>query len=278
MAERGAYFLANDGILNLATTFLNSFRVYNRSLPLCLIPYGDDIDDLSRLADRYGFTIWPDGDRLRWCDDISRMFHGRRVGQYRKLALWDGPFDEFVYIDCDTVVLANVGFVFDHLRGNDFVTSFSHVPETRRWVWKDTIHGTGALADDQIAYAASTGFVASRRGCLAPADVDTRLPAALALADHMELLCCEQPLLNYLIVTSGRPYTSLHTIATDSGAWNIPMERWAGDPSYVVRAGRVVRPQSPTLMVHWAGEWQRARQENRPIPYADLWNYYSDPA
>jgi hypothetical protein len=145
------------------------------------------------------------------------------------------------------------------------------------WVWKDTIDATGVLSDDQIAYAASTGFVGSRRGCLSPADVDARLPAALALADHMELLCCEQPLLNYLIVTSGRAYTSLHTIATNGGAWNIPMERWAGDPSFEVRAGRLVRPTSPTLMVHWAGEWQRARSENRPIPYAELWNYYSDP-
>lgn len=274
MADRGAFFLANDGVLDMATAFLNSFRAHNRSMPLCLIPYGDDIEELVRLSPRYGFTILDDPDRLRWCDDISRAFHRRRVGQYRKLAAWDGPFEEFVYIDCDTVVLTELDFAFEHLRRYGFVTAGSHLPQTRKWVWKDSIYDAGALTDNQIGYAASTGFIVSRRDCLRPADVDARLPGAVALAEHMELYCCEQPLLNYLIVTSAARYTSLFTIAMRTGAWDIPMERWAGDPSFVVRDGRIVDPATPSLMMHWAGEWSRSRQENRPIPYAELWNHY----
>ena len=27
-------------------------------------------------------------------------------------------------------------------------------------------------------------------------------------------------------------------------------------------------------MMHWAGEWQRARDEGQQIPYFDLWSYY----
>ena len=110
MTQRGVYFLANDGILDMAIAFLNSFRTYNPSTALCLIPYADDVEQFTSLHQQYNFTVWSDVDKLRWCDDISWSFHGCVVGQYRKLAMWEGPFDRFVYIDCDTVVLHNIDF------------------------------------------------------------------------------------------------------------------------------------------------------------------------
>jgi hypothetical protein len=41
-----------------------------------------------------------------------------------------------------------------------------------------------------------------------------------------------------------------------------------------VRDGRVIHPTTPALMVHWAGEWAKARAAGRQIPYHDLWSYY----
>jgi hypothetical protein len=275
MTRRGVYFLANDGVLDVAIAFLNSFRTYNPSTALCLVPYGDDVEQLTSQRQRYDFTIWCDLAALRWCDNISRLFHGCAVGQYRKLAMWEGPFDQFVYIDCDTVVLHSIDVVLRYLDRFDFLTSHSDMPQIRSWVWRDSVYATGALSDAQISYAANTGFLASRRECLPHAQVEARLPAAVALAQHMELLCCEQPLLNYLIVTSGLRYASLYTIARETGTrFGPPLELWAGNPSLVVRDGRVIHPTTPTLMVHWAGEWAKARAEGRQIPYHDLWSYY----
>jgi len=275
MTQRGVYFLADDGILDMAIAFLNSFRTYNPSIALCLIPFTDDINGLASLRRQYNFTIWHDVATLQWCDEISRSFHGCAVGQYRKLAIWEGPFNPFVYIDSDTVVLHSIDFALQYLDQFDFLTSQSDIPHIRCWVWKDSVYGSGALTNQQISYAANTGFLASRRECLSREQIQVRLPGALALAEHMELLCCEQPLLNYLIVTSGRRYASLYTIARDSRPWlGIPLELWAGRPSAMVRDGRVIRPRKKILMMHWAGEWQRAQNEGRPIPYYDLWSYY----
>jgi hypothetical protein len=274
MSRRGVYFLASDGILDLAIAFLNSFRAHNPSTALCLIPFDNEVERVSALRDRFGFTLWPDETALQRCDAISRSFHDRTAGQYRKLAMWDGPFDEFAYIDCDTVVLHSVDFVFAHLARYGFVTSHSDMADLRRWVWRDSVYETGALTDKQISYSANTGFLASRRECLPSAQVAARLPDAVALAGHMELFCFEQPLLNYLMVTSGHPYSSLYTIAMTTGAWDIPMERWAGDPSFEVFEGRVLVPEAPSLLMHWAGEWSRARDEDRQIPYHELWNFY----
>ena len=277
MTQQGVYFLADDGILDMAIAFLNSFRVYNPTIALCLIPYADNVEQLSSLRQQYDFTIWRDVATLQWCDEISRSFHGCVVGQYRKLAIWEGPFDRFVYIDSDTVVLHSIDFALRYLDRFDFLTAQSDLPSIRCWVWRDSIYATGALTDGQISYAANTGFLASRRECLPRAQIQARLPAALALSKHMELLCCEQPLLNYLIVTSGLRYTSLYAVARDASAWfGVPLEIWAGHPSIVARDGRVIHPRKKILMMHWAGEWQRARDEGRQIPYYDLWSYYRD--
>ncbi|MGY3519423.1 hypothetical protein [Micromonospora haikouensis] len=274
MSNRGAYFVANDAILDLAIAFLNSFRAHNPSIPLCLVPFGDDVGDIAALAGEYDFSVWRDQARLDWCDDISRRFHGHTVGQYRKLAIWDGPFDEFVYIDTDTVVLSDIGFTFRLLDRFDFLTSHSDLPDIRRWVWKDSVYAAGALSRRQVSYSANTGFVVSRKPALTPASVEARLPAALALAEHMELSCYEQPLLNYLIVTAGGGYGSLLAVAAATGSWRIPLERWAGDPSLSVRDGRVVGSRTPSLLMHWAGEWARARATGRQIPYVELWKHY----
>jgi hypothetical protein len=275
MPRLGAYFLADDGILDMAIAFLNSFRTYNASIPLCLIPYADDIGQLASLRRQYNFSIWRDLAALQWCDGISRMFHGCAVGQYRKLAMWGGSFDKFVYIDSDTVVLNNIDFALRYLDRFDFLASHSDMPQIRRWVWKESIGATRALTERQISYAANTGFIASRRESLSRAQIRARLPGALKLAQHMELLCCEQPLLNYLIVTSGLRYGSLSTIARHVGPLlGIPLELWAGNSSFAVRDGLVIQPRSEILMMHWAGEWARSKSEGRQIPYHDLWSYY----
>jgi hypothetical protein len=270
------YFLANDAIFDAAVAFLNSLRAHNPDIALCLVPFADDVTRLTALRDRYRFDIWSDQSLLRACDDISAGFHGRTVGQYRKLALWEGRFDEFVYVDSDTVVLHSLDFVYPYLAEHAFVTSHSNIAELRRWVWHDSIEATGALDPAQYDFAASTGFVASRRGCLPFAEVAAKVPAALDLAEHMELVCCEQPLLNYLMVTSGRPYTSLHAIAAATGDATIPMERWAGEPLGPVVGGQVVQRagKPPILLAHWAGEWVRAAMTGRPIPNHALWSHY----
>lgn len=287
--RRGVYFLANDFILDRALAFLHSFRRYNPAMPLCLIPYADDIERLCALRDRYDFTVWADTTVLHRCDDISREFKDPNSpeGKFRKLALWEGEFDEFLYIDCDTVVLRDVGFIFTYLDEFAFVAGSSNYPVTRPLVWNDSIYQVGALTEEQIAYAASTGMLASRREHLRFDEVRRRLPAALALAPHMYLATCEQPVLNYLIVTSGLPYTSLYATWRATGAADIALERWAGMPVGEVRDGEIVAEHSPpVLVVHWAGLWYRGSTDvtlfpdfdPADLPNYDLWSYYRDRA
>lgn len=268
VAPRGAYFIANDRILDLAITFLNSFRAHNPDIPLCLVPFDARFERVARMQGAYGFTVFPRLDVCAACDRISERFHSRTRGVYRKLAMWEGDFQEFVYIDADTVVLRDVSFAFDHLAEHDFITSHSNMPSLVRWVWKPSIHETGRLTGEQIAYSANTGFLVSRRGALALKDVERRLDEVAAVAPHMALgQCPEQPVLNYLIVTSGRRYTSLSELSRTGARPGLPAERWAGTRGGRIEGGRIVFEGDPTpvLLVHWAGQWQPTRW--------DYWRY-----
>lgn len=275
--KRGVYFIANDNILELAIPFLNSFRSHNPMIPLCLIPYDDNFRQLEPLQSHYAFSIWNDSEILRQCDDISLSFHDYPLGQYRKLAIWEGEYDEFIYIDSDTVVLRNIDFAFDYLNKFDFLVSISNKHKPRgqtRWVWKESIYETGKLTPQQIDFSANTGFISSKKGYLGLRGVASRLPAAIELAIHMEP-SYEQPLLNYLIVTSGMPYTSLDVIRRTTGDPDIPQELWAMKHGIIVQDGHVVCPESPpTFLVHWGGPVKPTQRENRSVPLYELWEFY----
>lgn len=267
----GAYFLANDNMLDFAIAFLNSFRTYNPTLALCMIPFNDNCGRLCTLQDKYTFSIWNNQEALLRCDAISLCFHDRVTGQYRKLVIWDGPFDEFVYIDVDTVILGDVTVGGQFLDQFGFVTSHSHLPHIRRWVWRDSIYESRALTAEQIEYATNTGFVTSKKGALNWGSIEGALTKAIALARHMELLCTEQPLLNYLMVTSGHAYTSLLRLRTQGHSY-LPREAWGGVPLELDSEGRLQPSDPSVLLVHWAGEWRKL--SHGTMPNDQLWRRY----
>ena len=271
----GVYFLANDAILELAIAFLTSVRAHNPGVPLCLIPYNTDIRDLATLRRQFDFSIYDNQAVLARCDQISVSFHRKPYGHYRKLAAWEGPFDKFVYIDADTVVLQRVDCIFPLLDRFDFLVSHSHVPEQQRWVWKPSVHISGKLTGEQIAFSANTGFFASRLDVLSILEAERCLPEALELAPHMELLCMEQPFLNYLMVTSGRRLSSLRSIRQRFQV-DIPLACWAGEPGGKAVNGRFEGPvDNPVLLVHWAGLWRSlAQNQAEQMPLLDLWKFY----
>lgn len=292
-ATRGVYFLANDRVLDWTKGFLHSFRAHNPELSLCLIPFNGACEAVKKLQARYRFTSYDDLDMLHWCDEVARRFHHTFTpGHYRKMACWHGPFEQFLYIDIDTIILQPVEFVFDLLLEHDVVVAKSDLPELFEWVWKPTIHHCSELSQKQIGFSANTGFFASRNGLLSPRSRPEWIETALGLADHMELLCAEQPLLNYLLVTSGLRLQSLTNLGPA-----YPQEFYGGTPGATVSNGTLRYAGDTPLFVHWPGVWSspwywepwrklsvllgrrpRGSEAITPrLPYRKLWSYHFNP-
>ncbi len=277
----------------MTISFLNSFRIHNPWLDLCLIPYDDSCDKVIGLQDVYGFSVYDDLQTLTRCDSISKaFFSGQVYGQFRKLAAFEGMYDEFIYIDSDTVVLKDIYPTFQLLKYFDYIFASSDLPSLRPGVWKDSIADLGVLGDGQIAFSANTGFFCSCRGTLTVSAAETKLAEAVKISDHMELLCMEQPFLNYLVVTSGKAYTSLGKLRREFDLTSIPMEIWAGATDLPKDCKPFHDDLDDVLFVHWAGlrgtppRWPRLdrwaqrlgilplRHEGNILPKQKLWSYY----
>lgn len=269
--KRGVYFLANDRILDITLAFLNSFRKYNPTTPLCLIPFRDDIEKLMTYSGPFRFEVFDDQEWLMYCDLVSLDFHPHVLGHYRKLAMWHGPFEDFIYVDVDMVVLKNLDFAFRMPMHAGFTVSFSDMPSIRQWVWKDSMYQTDLLGPAQINYAANTGFIISRRQAITRSMIEAARLRAAALQPHMELSCMEQPLLNYLMVTSGLACTSLYTLMDTPLYPENYTEYWAGNPARNLKR----KPYRTWLkgayrdvfLLHWAGTWQPKAWEIRLYGY-----------
>jgi len=256
--QRGVYFLANDRTFEVAVAFLTSLRTSNPLIPLCLIPFGGSCRKIWKLRDKYGFSIYSNHARLAACDALSTHFHKDVVGHYRKLCIWDGPFEEFVYIDVDTVVLQKINFVYELLSEYDVITGHSNLAGSRRYVWKDSIYKSSELSTEEIAYSANTGFIASKRGIVTERHISETLPHALRLRPHMALECMEQPYLNVIIMAATGRYSSIHEINNRIPSLRLPHESWAGDLNWRLHpSGKCEYNGHPTevLFVHWAGIW-----------------------
>jgi hypothetical protein len=257
--SRGMYFLANDKVFDLAVAYLNSVRAHNPSIPLCLIPYDDATSRIRALAAHYNFIVIEDQALLSWCDEISLEFHEHSCGgrgMYRKLAAWFGPFDEFLYIDLDAVVLRSVEEVFPLLQDFDVVTSYSNDPNSRKFVWLDSIAPNGDLTQQQIDYAANMGSILSSRRLLTRDIVNSLVPGAKRLAPHMELRCFDQPFHNYLAVKTTNRYTSLRCLNQTQGGRRWPEECWPGDDKWELGVdGKATYngESRDVLHVHWSG-------------------------
>ncbi|MCF8297444.1 MAG: hypothetical protein K9J13_07890 [Saprospiraceae bacterium] len=293
---RGVYFVANDLVIDLTIAFLNSFRKFNPTISLCLIPFKDDIEEISKLKEKFNFSIYSDAEFLDYCDNISLKFHHKIIGHYRKLAIWQGPFDEFVYIDIDTLVLKNIDFVFPLLSEYDFITSFSNLPSIRQWVWKDSIYKINALSEEQINYGANTGFIVSKKNNISKDDIEKSLAGAMELSYYMEFSCMEQPFLNYLIVTSNKAHTSLYKLLDSKIYPENYVEFWAGrHKKFLMKNMQTVQDEivRDIFLIHWAGVWQKNDKDFRIfkllksfkirktiwstsifMPYRKLWKHY----
>lgn len=214
--RRGIYFIANDGVYEETAAFLASFRHYNPTLPAYLIPY-KGLDSIAvprfhHLLIQYNVCVYFDASLFTRIDqEVSNQFDldpTRTLGHFRKLAMWFGPLDEFLYLDVDSVIVSNVDPTFQFLdQGLDVVTGSADYEGAPDMVWLDSIRSV--LEPDQVHYSANTGTILSSKRFGSGEDLMTKaLTKGLELREHMFMYTFEQPLLNYLFVTSGKRYDS----------------------------------------------------------------------
>jgi len=290
----GICTLGNDVVYDQLVALINSIEAFAPDLPVCIYPYDHRTDNIAAFAatrpqvqlyadqpsiqrwDEFVETLWafhPTA-RDRWAAVGSTGIH--RMGTHRRYCAFDGPFDRFLYMDADTLLLSDPAPLFAALDRYDWVTyDFQYKDLSHVYDLDAPQFGTLFSAEQMARQSFCSGFYASRRGLFDPADSADILAALATDAAILYPMAPDQTLLNYLVMR--------RQVASCNLARTLPAEQRTGNSvtssHFQERDHRVYDGDVPLTYLHYIGI--SARQfaalcggENIALPYRDTFLHY----
>ncbi len=293
----GIYTLANDTVYDQLVGLINSISAnVGTNFPICILPYDNHCSRLSELVkehpqvslydnvssikkwDTLVRRIWqthPNASERWLAAGTSKGIH--RMGTHRRYCAFDGPFDSFIYMDADTLLLNPVDEVFEALSQYDWVTydfqykDPSHVYDISSPRLKTLF--SEELLEEKIF---CSGFYGSKRGLLQSDQLEEIL-LSLKSGDAEVLypLAPDQTILNYLVMKKNIPSVNL------ARKW--PHGKRTGNSvtssHFTCVDGKVFDQGKPLLYLHYIGIsssfFRRICEgENIGFPYRDTFLYY----
>lgn len=291
----GICTLGNDRVYDQIVALINSIEAFAPGMPVCIYPYDDQIEQLHELTqtcpqvtlyddttsiqrwDAWVEQIWATHPTARQQWDAIGSAGIHRRGTHRRFCAFDGPFDRFIYMDADTLLLSDPAPVFNALNEYDWVTydfqhkDLSHVYDVDSgWIEK-------LFSAEQLQRQAfCSGFYASRRGLFNPEQSQEILDWLKAgEAAVLYPMAPDQTILNYLVMRRGVKSCNL--------ALTLPPGQRTGNSvtsnHFTIAEHRVYDKGVPLLYLHYIGLSSRlfarlCNGENVDLPYRDVFLHY----
>lgn len=292
---RGICTLANDRVYDQLVALLNSIEANAPGYPVCIYPYDDQIERIAaEAAQREGVQIYSDQASIgEWDGFVRRAWDAHptaketwrsigangyhRVGTHRRFCAFDGPFDPFLYMDADTLLLDSPDRIFNQLETIDFVVYDFQFKQPKH-VYDVTSPATNRLLPEGYLQTGifCSGFYGSHRGLFS---LEKRAEILNALqsgeAEVLYPMAPDQTLLNYMVMRCGASFENL--------SLTLPTAEITGNSvtsSHFVQEGDVMYDKGVRLLyLHYIGISSRlfARLdagENIDIPYRDIFLQY----
>ena len=135
----GICTLGNDRVYDQIIALLNSIEVMMGDIPVCIYPYDDNTDRLAKeVAQRPNVRLYDNNESIaKWDRFVRRVWDTHpfakqkweaagstgyhRVGTHRRYGAFDAPFDRFLYMDADTLLMNSVADIFNLLEKHDCI-------------------------------------------------------------------------------------------------------------------------------------------------------------
>ena len=269
--SRGVYIVANDRVYDQAIGLLSSLRLHDPEIPVVMIPFNDEYQNLWEvLKSNFNVQLFPDLEFVeQMTQDIADIFPRdflKLPNKMRKLAVWFGPLDEFVYIDTDILWFEPITKTLDYLQQADFICcDFHHKGRGLSDVFAPLVREQKIFTEDQLQDVFNSGFWGSRKNIFAYDQMLTRLRECAAHREYFDFSSgtTDQPIMNYLVLNEmDRRLNITKANPNEPGSW--------GGSSHFQERDRLLYDGDRRLRyLHWAGTPMRPGG-----PYWEVWEYY----
>ncbi|MEO1350179.1 MAG: Npun_R2821/Npun_R2822 family protein [Cyanobacteria bacterium J06635_15] len=268
---RGVYIVANDKVADNAIALLSSLRLHDPDLPVVMIPFNEAHHEAAAvLSQDYGVTVFPD---LPFLDELTRTIGEifprdflALPNKMRKLAVWFGPLDEFLYIDTDILLFESVTTSLDYFAQADFLCCDYHFKgRGLSDVFSPLVLEQGIFSETEVQDVFNSGFWGSKKNALTLDGLYDRLRECAAHREYFDFSSgtTDQPIMNYLVLKSIAQ--RLNIVKVNPGEPG----SWGGTSHFKERDHKLYDGDRPLRYLHWAGTPMRPGG-----PYRDLWEYY----
>ncbi|MBE8999483.1 methionine synthase [Nostoc sp. LEGE 12447] len=243
MDSFGIYTLANDVVFDQLVALLNSIEVnVSADIPICIIPYNDQIDLVRKeINNRKNVILFDDWDVIQYWEEFAHQIwaaHPReketklsRPSWYkshlqRKFVAFEGIFDKFVFYDGDSLAMKPLNNVIDKLETSDFVfDDWEHLKDRSVAALNiSVIEKTGLYTEADIRpQLHCSSFFGSKRGLFTVKDIEIMKERLITqkevewinghgwwddsfLFNYMTLRC-DRPLFNFTLSPNGEDRT-----------------------------------------------------------------------
>jgi hypothetical protein len=292
----GICTLANDRVLDQVIALLNSIEaIAGKDTPVCIYPYDDNTEKLAAevekranvelYSDRNSILKWDRFAQACWDTHPTAKETWRKVGSdgyhrfgtHRRYCAFDGPFDRFLYMDADTLLMSPVEHIFAQLENHDCVVYDFQYKDPSHVYIVDCPKLEIVFPQPRVAKEIfCSGFYASKKDLFSEAQRNW-LVANLQQGDAEILypMAPDQTLINYMMMRSG---LSIYNFSLQ-----LPPEEITGccvTSSHFQNIDRVLYDNTKRLIyIHYIGLSSRlfakvCNGENLDFPYRDLFLHY----
>jgi hypothetical protein len=292
----GICTLANDAVYDQLVALLNSIEaVQGKDIPVCVYPYNDRVEKITAEIDRRSnVQLYKDlASMQRWDDFFKAVWdahphaHQRRLekgfvpyyrfGHQRYFCAFDGPFDRFVYLDADTLLMNRVEPIFEKLEDHDIVVYDFQYKDPGHVYDLTSPKLTEFFTPERLASEIfCSGLFASRKNLYSPEQLN-RLLSKLrnGEAEVLYIWAADQPILNYMAMRSN---LNIYNFAL-----NLPAENLTGccvTSSHFEERNDILFDRGNRLTyLHYIGISSKifnrlCQGENIDFPYRDLFLHY----
>ncbi|WP_066426417.1 Npun_R2821/Npun_R2822 family protein [Anabaena sp. 4-3] len=283
----GICTLANDYVFDQLVALLNSIDVIlGKETPVCIYPFDQQTQRIAEeIAKRPNVFLYDDQASINRWDQFMLKAAAERMnpskhrlyGAHRRFCAFDGPFDKFIYLDADTLVMNSLDAVFHQLDVYDFIVydfQFKDISKIYNTKSPKLLQVFPQSRLDTEIFC--SGFYGAKRGLFNSEQTDWLIENLQN--GEAEILyggAGEQPLLNYMVMKSGlKTYNFAQQLPENQKTGCSATSKHFEEQDYILydKGNRLT-------YLHYIGVPPQVTQavcagENIDFPYRDLFLHY----